>query len=96
MSAELNFEVWTEQYNARKEAMRQLMRAALVEGGMIHESWQAHSGLQHITWRLGDNCFMEPWKSDPDYIADHLSSRHFGFGYEMTIGDKTYALGNAA
>lgn len=39
----------------------------------------------NITWAVGVNCFIEPAKSSPAYLAEHVANRMLGFGWTVKL-----------
>lgn len=80
---------WRTESQWREALKRRLTRAManhLASGGSIHEKgWQ---GAVLATWRLGDNCFIQPFKRDPFYIAAHLANRAIGFGFTLQLSSQ--------
>lgn len=95
---EFSYEEWSKEYAARVKTHRDRLFAALGAGGVVVE----HAPHKDIAWKLGDNVFIEPYKSDAAHIADHLSARHHGFAWDHTVyGDgfnhgKRFHLGEIA
>lgn len=85
---------WRRGYEARRVALRARLRDWLTRPHCYAvESWTSASGPHSVVWYLGSGRFIEPFDSDPDYLTDHLFSRHFGFGWDLEIGGRTYRLG---
>jgi len=87
--APFDFEQWQQHNRERREAMRSRLITALINRDVIIE----RLGSVVTQWYLGKRSFIEPYASDPDYIADHLVSRHFGFGTPISINGVRYNLG---
>jgi hypothetical protein len=51
----------------RERALAQGLARHLAGGGSVMEF--------ETEWKLGDNCFMEPDKSNPVYIGNHIAAR---------------------
>jgi hypothetical protein len=79
------FDAWRLDYDRRRAALRARLVAVLAAGGNVFErnvprAWPAHAPGIRATWSIGSGKFIEPFDSDPNYLADHLVARHFGFG----------------
>lgn len=44
-------------------------------------------------WRIGSNCFIEPFKSDPVHLAEHIVNRAVGFGFTLQLLYRTAGQG---
>lgn len=71
-----SFEQWQREQETRYASIQRRMRETLERGGAVIETL----GTREKAWRLGNGPFIEPHNSDPVYLADHLISRHRGFG----------------
>lgn len=85
------YESWAAAFRARMEQHKARVLGALRSGGVVLE----RLGSLVKPWRLGSGPFVEPYNSDAAYLADHLMSRHEGFGATHEIDGTTYRLGLA-
>lgn len=90
------YHAWKAAYEFRKERLLYIVTCALTTGKTVVESWESISGEHVAKWALGTNHFIAPFKNDPVYLAKHLISRHFGFGWTLTVDGISYEMGNEA
>jgi hypothetical protein len=76
-----DFAAWQAE-NARKSAdLRDRIAAHLAAGGIVRET-MPHNTVK--LWSLTSHPFIQD-RVTPAYLADHLVSRHDGFGWPLEI-----------
>jgi hypothetical protein len=98
--ADRDYAAWRADYNRRRREMRARLVDVLTAGGTVHErnvprDWPADAPGIRATWSVGSGKFVEPFDSNPAYLADHLISRHFGFCWTLDVDGVAYELGRA-
>lgn len=86
---ELAIGSWRADYDRRRAELLELLAVELTAGRHVLEI----RGNTVKDWYPGSGPFLEPYNSDPRYLAEHLQNRHFGFGWILELGGRRYELG---
>lgn len=84
-----DYDTWSAGFERRMVEHAARVRDVLAAGGTVRETF----GLCDKEWTKGSGPFIEPWNSDPAYLAEHLMNRHRGFGTTHEIAGASYRLG---
>ena len=90
---EFDFDAWHAANFARREALTARLVEAFERERTVWESWDSASGHHSVMWACGLGKFLEPYDSDPAYLAEHLVSRHFGFGWDLEVQGVRFRMG---
>ena len=90
---EFCFETWKAEQAAKRADRRLELQTALADGLAVWHGGSVWStaGVIRIAGRFGrleteaGAAFIEPYQSDPIYLAEHLENREHGFGFETII-----------
>ena len=93
MRTDFDFDAWKREQAEKRARRRSELRAALEAGLAIWHGGSVWStaGIISPAGRFGNPdthafaVFLEPYQSDPAYLADHIENREYGFGFETTI-----------
>jgi len=89
-----DFAQWQRDNAARRAALTFRLETYLAgDQHAVTESWESASGTHSVIWYLGKGAFIAPYDTDPRYLAEHLASRHFGFGWDLEIHGQAFRLG---
>lgn len=85
---EFDLRAMAEARTIRRAARRAEIESAFRRGLIVWQkgTFWSTAGVIH-TWHgvRADAVFIEPYQSDPVYLAEHLENREFGFGFETVI-----------
>lgn len=93
MQQVIDFDEWRADCARREAEMKERIKNALASNVPVLETLP--SGKE-IEWFLGKPTFLAPYRDDPEYLAKHVTSRHFGFGWPITIGGTTFRMGRVS
>jgi len=88
-----DFATYSEQRAAERAARRCELRDALAAGLACWHGGTVWSTAGVIHTRHGiraDAVFIEPYQSDPVYLAEHIENREYGFGFKTDIIRTTF------
>lgn len=90
--SDFDFDAWRRRQEITRQARRVELRQALTQGLAI---WHGGSvwttaGVASPNGRFGMPAhgfatFIEPYQSDPAYLAAHIENREYGFGFVTHI-----------
>jgi len=93
MTTDFNFVEWSKMREQQRVDRKIELREALAHGLAVWHGGSVWStagvispaGRFHSTSVHAHAVFIEPYQSDPAYLAEHIESREHGFGFETRI-----------
>lgn len=86
---DFDFTVWRAEQELKRANRRRELRDAFASGRVVRQLSTIWSTAGVITCRdgivYGDCIFIDAAQSSPDYLANHLENREYGFGFPTEI-----------
>lgn len=87
--AEFDFSAWRAEQNRKRARRRLELETALRAGKVVRQHGSFWTVDATISTLFGPpsvfRTFIDTAQADPAYLADHLESREYGFGFETVI-----------
>lgn len=86
-----DFDTWKTQQQTKRNNRKLEIESALRRGLIVRQARTFWSTAGYIATAFGvhaDAAFIEPYASDPVYLANHLENREYGLGFETVILSK--------